>query len=55
MGHLYGELITEYLSDYLCFIALSVEVFCNSSDTLNGYSRTYWDIDRWDHKNKFDP
>ena len=22
-----GELITEYLSNYLCFIALSVEVF----------------------------
>lgn len=24
---IYGELITEYLSNYLCFIALSVEVF----------------------------
>lgn len=23
----YGELITEYLSNYMCFIALSVEVF----------------------------
>ncbi len=27
MNHLYGELITEYLSNYLCFIALSVELF----------------------------
>ncbi len=27
MNHIYGELITEYLSNYLCFIALSVEVF----------------------------
>lgn len=27
MNYLYGELITEYLSNYLCFIALSVEVF----------------------------
>ena len=27
MKHLYGELITEYLSNYLCFIALSVELF----------------------------
>ena len=25
--YIYGELITEYLSNYLCFIALSVEVF----------------------------
>lgn len=24
---LYGELITEYLSNYLCFIALSIELF----------------------------
>lgn len=27
MNHPYGELITEYLSNYLCFIALSVELF----------------------------
>jgi len=27
MTYLYGELITEYLSNYLCFIALSVEIF----------------------------
>ncbi|MDE7354081.1 MAG: MerR family transcriptional regulator [Acetatifactor sp.] len=27
MNCIYGELITEYLSNYLCFIALSVEVF----------------------------
>ncbi|MCM1212581.1 MAG: MerR family transcriptional regulator [Blautia sp.] len=27
MNYLYGELITEYLSNYLCFIALSVEIF----------------------------
>lgn len=27
MNYLYGELITEYLSNYLCFIALSVEAF----------------------------
>ena len=27
MNHICGELITEYLSNYLCFIALSVEVF----------------------------
>ncbi|MBD5500766.1 MAG: MerR family transcriptional regulator [Lachnospiraceae bacterium] len=27
MNYLYGELITEYLSNYLCFIALSVELF----------------------------
>lgn len=27
MNYIYGELITEYLSNYLCFIALSVEVF----------------------------
>lgn len=27
MNYVYGELITEYLSNYLCFIALSVEVF----------------------------
>lgn len=27
MNPIYGELITEYLSNYLCFIALSVEVF----------------------------
>ena len=27
MNYLHGELITEYLSNYLCFIALSVEVF----------------------------
>lgn len=27
MNHLYEELITEYLSNYLCFIALSVELF----------------------------
>lgn len=27
MNYFYGELITEYLSNYLCFIALSVEVF----------------------------
>lgn len=26
-NYLYGELITEYLSNYLCFIALSVELF----------------------------
>ena len=25
--NIYGELITEYLSNYICFIALSVEVF----------------------------
>ena len=27
INYTYGELITEYLSNYLCFIALSVEVF----------------------------
>lgn len=27
MNYLHGELISEYLSNYLCFIALSVEVF----------------------------
>ena len=27
LNYLYGELITEYLSNYLCFIALSVEIF----------------------------
>lgn len=27
MNYLYGELIAEYLSNYLCFIALSVELF----------------------------
>ena len=27
INYLYGELITEYLSNYLCFIALSVELF----------------------------
>lgn len=27
MNYLYGELITEYLSNYMCFIALSVELF----------------------------
>ena len=27
MNHLYRELITEYLTNYLCFIALSVELF----------------------------
>lgn len=27
MNYIWGELITEYLSNYLCFIALSVEVF----------------------------
>lgn len=27
MNYIYGELITEYLSNYLCFITLSVEVF----------------------------
>lgn len=27
MGCLYGELITEYLSNYLCFVALSIELF----------------------------
>ena len=27
MNYIYGELITEYLANYLCFIALSVEVF----------------------------
>ena len=27
MNYPYGELITEYLSNYLCFIALSVELF----------------------------
>ena len=27
MNYVHGELITEYLSNYLCFIALSVEVF----------------------------
>lgn len=27
INYVYGELITEYLSNYLCFIALSVEVF----------------------------
>ena len=27
INNIYGELITEYLSNYLCFIALSVEVF----------------------------
>ena len=26
-GNMYGELITEYLSNYICFIALSAEVF----------------------------
>lgn len=26
-NYLYGELISEYLSNYLCFIALSVELF----------------------------
>ena len=27
INYTYGELITEYLSNYLCFITLSVEVF----------------------------
>ena len=27
MTYLFGELITEYLTNYLCFIALSVEIF----------------------------
>ncbi len=27
MNYIHGELITEYLSNYICFIALSVEVF----------------------------
>ena len=27
MNYLHGELITEYLTNYLCFIALSVELF----------------------------
>ena len=27
MNYIYGELITEYLSNYLCFVALSVAVF----------------------------
>lgn len=27
MNYIYGELITEYLSNYLCFVALSAEVF----------------------------
>lgn len=27
MNYIYGELITEYLANYLCFIALSIEVF----------------------------
>ena len=27
MNHSYGEIITEYLTNYMCFIALSVEIF----------------------------
>ena len=27
MNYLHGELITEYLSNYICFVALSVEIF----------------------------
>ena len=27
MNYLYGELIAEYLSNYICFVALSVEIF----------------------------
>lgn len=27
MNNLYGKLISEYLSNYICFIALSVEMF----------------------------
>lgn len=27
MSHFYGELITEYLTNYLCFVALSAEIF----------------------------
>lgn len=27
MNSRYGELITEYLTNYMCFVALSVEVF----------------------------
>ena len=27
MSNYYGEIITEYLTNYMCFIVLSVEVF----------------------------
>lgn len=27
INHIYGETIAEYLSNYLCFLALSVEIF----------------------------
>ena len=27
MNHYYGEIITEYLTNYMCFIVLSVEIF----------------------------
>lgn len=27
MGNAFGEIITEYLTNYLCFVALSVEIF----------------------------
>ena len=27
MNNYYGEIITEYLTNYMCFIVLSVEIF----------------------------
>ena len=64
MNNYYGEIITEYLTNYMCFIVLSVEIFsilfyfrsgkkCCCT-VICGHGNFYWIVSSWFGKNGFE-
>ena len=64
MNNYYGEIITEYLTNYMCFIVLSVEIFSilftfgvvkkYCCTVICGHSSFYWIVSRWADENGFE-
>ena len=64
MNNYYGEIITEYLTNYMCFIVLSVEIFsilftfgavkkcCCTA--ICEYDSFFWIVSGWFGKNGFE-